>query len=66
MSAMIEVNVEGAPSPGAKCMTPEQNTFALVSEVWREMFAESYNLYQFYAALEARGLEIREKTYDNT
>lgn len=32
-----------------------------MSEVWRELFANEYNLYEFVAALEARGLEIREK-----
>ena len=35
-----------------------------VTEVWRELFANSYNLYEFIDALEARGLEIREKNDD--
>jgi len=30
-------------------------------EVWGDLFEKSYNLDQFCAALEARGLEIREK-----
>ena len=32
-----------------------------LTEVWRDLFLHSYNLYEFCAALEARGLEIREK-----
>lgn len=36
-----------------------------LSEVWRELFVNEYNLYEFIAALEARGLEIREKQMSN-
>lgn len=32
-----------------------------LTEVWSELFMNEYNLYEFVAALEARGLEIREK-----
>lgn len=32
-----------------------------MTEVWRELFANEYNLYEFIAAMDARGLEIREK-----
>lgn len=32
-----------------------------MTEVWRELFANEYNLHEFIAAMDARGLEIREK-----
>ena len=32
-----------------------------MSEVWRELFEKEYNYYEFIAAMDARGLEIREK-----
>lgn len=32
-----------------------------LTEVWRELFMNEYNLYEFVAAMDARGLEIREK-----
>ena len=35
-----------------------------MTEVWRELFANEYNLYEFIAAMDARGLEIREKSDD--
>lgn len=35
-----------------------------MTEVWRELFANEYNLYEFIAAMDARGLEIREKNDD--
>ena len=49
---------------GAKCLQdfiipkPKRDPMA---EVWRELFANEYNLYEFIAAMDARGLEIREK-----
>jgi len=35
-----------------------------LTEVWRELFMNEYNLYEFVAAMDARGLEIREKNDD--
>ena len=32
-----------------------------LTKVWYELFAKGYNLYEFCDALEAHGLEIREK-----
>ena len=32
-----------------------------MTEVWRELFVNEYNLDEFIAAMDARGLEIREK-----
>lgn len=35
-----------------------------MTEVWRELFEKEYNYYEFIAAMDARGLEIREKSDD--
>ena len=44
--------------PGNFIMT---NIEKALTKVWYELFAKGYNLYEFCAALEAHGLEIREK-----
>ena len=33
-----------------------------MTEVWRELFEKEYNYYEFIAAMDARGLEIRKKS----
>lgn len=47
--------------PGNFIMT---NIEKALTKVWRELFVNEYNLYEFVAALEAHGLEIRKKHDD--
>ena len=48
------------PTDYDRFIIPADEPDALV-DVWGDLFVKNYNLDQFCAALEARGLEIREK-----
>ena len=48
------------PTDYDRFIIPAEETDALV-DVWGDLFEKNYDLDQFCAALEARGLEIREK-----
>ena len=51
------------PTDYDRFIIPADEPDALV-DVWGDLFVKNYNLDQFCAALEARGLEIREKNDD--
>jgi hypothetical protein len=51
------------PTDYDRFIIPAEETDALV-DVWGDLFEKNYDLDQFCAALEARGLEIRSKNDD--